>query len=42
MAGELTSPASPPHDRREKPMKIGRKITMILLAIVFICLSLLL
>ena len=33
MAGELTSPASPPHDRREKPMKIGRKITLILLAI---------
>ena len=42
MAGELTSPASPPHDRREKPMKIGRKITLILLAIFFIGLSLLL
>ena len=42
MAGEPFSPAAPPHDRREKPMKIGRKITLILLAVFFLGLSLLL
>ena len=42
MAGEPFSPAASPHDRREKPMKIGRKITLILLAVFFLGLSLLL
>ncbi len=42
MAGELASSRRTAYDCREKPMKIGRKITLILLAVFFIGLSVLL